>query len=271
MRRLALCLLCFLLLPFSQETAYAGNNPNYNGAFSSFKWNMQNETSGPVEKYVFLESSKQLGTLEFTTSYDWTRLKKAGYDGVGTCYSSQLQLQFQSASGWMIEKELSRFRPTHWYGPCLEPDDTRELSGDLSIYPLGLDDKWLNETRNYRIWDVQQSEEMANFTVTFVPDPNAKPFVQPKVAVAFPSIVEYGKSYTVVATVTPKFNGVCRFYLYYMGDIPVGNSKIVNGKATLKFRVLWPKNSSPRKSIKAVCSNSKYNVTGGTLFIGTNP
>lgn len=207
MKRLALLILSFLLSLFSQETTYAGNNPNYYGAFSNFSWNMRDETSGPVEKYFFREGSKQLGAVEFTTSYDWTRLKRV--DPSDNCRSFTLQLQFQTVSGWLQEKETSYVRPTSWTSPCLVPDDTRDLYGDLSIYPLGSDDKWLNETRNYRIWDKLQGEEIANFTVTFVPNPNAKlPTTKPKVSVLFPSIVEYGKKYTAVATVTPKFSGV---------------------------------------------------------------
>jgi hypothetical protein len=230
-------------------------------AEKDFSWSFTDGKSGPVSVYNFTQGGIAAGNIAVTAVIDWANIDKNV-----ECIEAKWLLQFQVGTKWVLDGDDTDYSEMNYGLVCRRPTVTK-LSDSLIVSSRDKSGNWLKGSRNYRIWSEFQQKSVANFKVLYTPDLYAS-----SVKVSFPDIVQYGKTYTVTATVTPKYNGTCTFYTYYLGDIPVGKSKIINGKASFTFRILWPRSTNANdttRSIMARCAGGKYSSSGGKLFLGT--
>lgn len=221
----------------------------------TFQWRWLNYSSSATNKACDYVQNRSRCDLEIYPAFDWSKVPL----NIGSVLASW-RLQYLESGKWLDEKGI---HPKISYS--LSRGSLAELpSAVLQVDPTDSSGRWLAGSRTYRIYESYLSETLATFTVTFKADSGLA-----SISVTYPKLVQYGKSYVASVRTTPRFSGTCRYYTYYLEDIPQGSSKLSNGISSLRFRALWPTNSGSMSTLKVVCTGGKYKGTGWATFIGT--
>jgi len=191
-------------------------------------------------------------------------------------HTYQLQYYSTSNQSWVTYDEMSitfdpegsSIIPSKDYRDYYPINEVEAEQAWLFLPQFSSSKKWLTGTFKFRIIEIESPEsQIASFDVKYVPKSAVKVIKPLKVNVSFPKTVIFGDKYSIKVSTSPKVDGTCEYFIYYLRDISIGKSKLAKGISSLSWKASWPSEDG-KKSLKVICSATGYSGLGGAFWYG---